>query len=124
MAGGAGSTVAHLQAGGARGVGQLEDLGLGCEVQGLGGFLRETQRQRVRDTKGGPPQRDRGDKHAQNSQGGSQPTSPAGEWAERYLQRVVGGHGPRPLHSRGLGAVQELERIFHCGEGGKEKSPG
>lgn len=51
----------------------------------------------------------------------SQPTSPAGEWAEWYLQRVVGGHGPGPLHSRGLGAVQQLEGIFHCGEGARRK---
>lgn len=50
MAGGAGSTAAHLQAWGAGGVGQLRDLGLGCEVQGLGGLLGKTQRQRVRDT--------------------------------------------------------------------------
>lgn len=41
MAGGAGATVAHLQAGGAGGVGQLGGLGLGCEVKGLGGLLGE-----------------------------------------------------------------------------------
>lgn len=44
MAGGAGSTVIHLQAGGAGGIGQLRGLGLGREVQRLGGLLRETQR--------------------------------------------------------------------------------
>lgn len=44
MAGGAGSTVTHLQAGGAGGIGQLWGLGLGREVQRLGGLLRETQR--------------------------------------------------------------------------------
>ena len=50
MAGRTGSTVAHLQARGAGGIRQLGGLGLGREVQGLGGLLRETQR--VRDTKG------------------------------------------------------------------------
>lgn len=60
VAGGAGSTV-HLQAGGAGGIGQLGGLGLGCEVQGLGGLLRETQRGEA-ETYQGPPhpsQRDR-----------------------------------------------------------------
>lgn len=42
----------------------------------------------------------------------------------QYLQWVVGGHGPRPLHHLGGGAVQQLQRILHCGKGGKEKSPG
>lgn len=42
MARGAGSTIVHLQAGGAGGTGQLGGLGFGREVQGLGGFLRET----------------------------------------------------------------------------------
>lgn len=32
-----------------------------------------------------------------------------------YLQGVVGGH-PRPLHHRGRGAVQQLQRVLHCGK--------
>lgn len=43
MAGGARPTTAHLQAGGAGSAGQFRGLGLGCEVQRLGGLLRETQ---------------------------------------------------------------------------------
>lgn len=51
VAGGAGSTVVHLQAGGAGGIGQLGGLGLGREVQGLGGLLRETQRSEAKTPK-------------------------------------------------------------------------
>lgn len=34
----------------------------------------------------------------------------------QYLQGMVGGHGPRPLHGWGRGAVQQLQRILHCGK--------
>lgn len=54
MARGVRPTAVHLEAGGAGGVGQLRCLGLGCEVQGLGGLLG-TQKVRVRDTKEGHP---------------------------------------------------------------------
>lgn len=39
---------------------------------------------------------------------------PVGQWAGEYLQGVVGGH-PGPLHHRGRGAVQQLQRVLHCG---------
>lgn len=42
----------------------------------------------------------------------------------QYLQGMVGSHGPRPLHGWGRGAVQQLQRILHCGKDGKEKRPG
>lgn len=60
VAGGAGSTVVHLQAGGAGGIGQLGGLGLGREVQGLGGLLRETQRSEAKTPKETPTEGQRG----------------------------------------------------------------
>lgn len=56
----------------------------------------------------------------------SQPGKARSPWPAvgRYLQGVVGGHGPGPLHGWGGGAVQQLQRILHYGKGGKEKSPG
>lgn len=143
VAGGAGSTVVHLQAGGAGGIGQLGGLGLGREVQGLGGLLRETQRSEAKTPKETPTEGQRGhmvtasktgipgtDKEmtgtSEQERGTPPPPgSPATPGRGRgYLQGVVGSHGPGPLHRGGRRAVQQRQGVLHCGKGGKEKSPG
>lgn len=47
-----------------------------------------------------------------------------GQRVWRYLHGVVGGQRPRPLHHGGRGAVQQLQRVLHCGKGGKGQSLG
>lgn len=107
-----------------------------------GGAPGDPESQRVRDTKEGHPfphcgtDRARGESEtktpAQRSQegknegrGGGQQLSRRGHPAQRageYLQGVVGGH-PGPFHYRGWRAVQQLQRVLHCGKKSKGQSP-
>lgn len=96
MAGGAGSTV-HLQVGGAGSIGQLGGLGLGCEVQGLGGLLRETQRPEAETPPHGGA---RGDTWPQTERQTYPEQTRARQERKRQREQVKGSTGPRPPHPR------------------------
>lgn len=117
MAWGTWSTVAQLQVGGAGGIRQLRSLGLGREVQRLGGFLRETLR--VSNTRGA---RGTWARAGRRRQGGGKPGRKYGGTKDPHPQGAAGPRGPgrRPVGAvpAGGGGLTRPQASSPLGRGG------